>query len=118
MTSKEVDALARKRIPLPDDAGLCDMMLYHILTAIYGEFREGIISADTAKIEKARAMEKHRKLELQERIYRFHNKRITELSNMASEAFKEHSCPLCVKMYDIFSGYRGRENNEENNNDT
>lgn len=109
MNGTDIDKLARKREPLPDDAGLCDMMLYHILTAIYGEYREGIISADTAKIEKARAMEKHRELELWERIYKFHNKRITELSNMASEAFKEHSCPLCVKMYDIFSGYRGRE---------
>ena len=118
MNGTDIDKLARKCEPLPDDAGLCDMMLYHILTAIYGEYREGIISADTAKIEKARAMKKHRELELQERIYRFHNKRIIELSNIASEAFKEHSCPLCVKMYDIFSGYRGRENNEENNNNT
>lgn len=109
MNGTDIDALARKREPLPNTAGLCDMMLYHILTALYGEYREGIISADIAKVEKARAMEKHRDMELQERIYRFHNKRITELSNMASEAFKEHSCPLCVKMYDIFSGYRGRE---------
>ena len=109
MTSKEVDALARKRMPLPDEAGLCDMMLYHILTAIYGEYREGIISEANAKVEKAHAMEKHRECELWERIYRQTNNRVTELSKMAAEAFKEHSCPLCVKMYDIFSGYRGRE---------
>lgn len=110
MTGKDIDALARKREPLPDDAGLCDMELYHILTALYGEYREGIISADIAKVEKARAMEKHRDMELQERIYKQHTKRITELSCMAQKAFTEHSCPLCVKMYDIFSGYRGREN--------
>lgn len=109
MTGKEIDALARKREPLPDDAGLCDMELYHILTALYGEYREGIISADIAKAEKARAMEKHRDMELQEHIYKQHTKRITELSIIAQKAFTEHSCPLCVKMYDIFSGYRGRE---------
>lgn len=113
MTSKEVDALARKRIPLPDDAGLCDMMLYHILTAIYGEYREGIISADIAKIEKARAIEKHRDMELQECIYKQHTKRITELSRIAQKAFIDHSCPLCVKMYDIFSGYQGSESKRE-----
>lgn len=117
MTDTEVDALARKKLPLPDDAGLCDMMLYRILSALYAEYTEGIISKNTAKVEKARAMEKHRELELQERIYKEHSKRLTELSIMASKAFNEHTCPLCVKMYNIFSGYRGRENNEENNND-
>lgn len=118
MTSDAIDTLARKREPLPDEAGLCDMMLYHILTALYGEYREGIISADIARKEKARAIEQHRKMETQERIYKQHNKRVVELSCIAQKAFTEHSCPLCVKMYDIFSGYRGRENNEENNNDT
>ena len=112
MTGKDIDALARKREPLPDDAGLCDMMLYHILTAIYGEYREGIISADIAKIEKARAMEKHRELELWERIYKQQDKRTLELEVIAREAQKEHKCPLCVKMYDIFTGYRGRDNND------
>ncbi len=109
MTSKEVDALARKRMPLPDDAGLCDMMLYHILIAIYGEYREGIISEANAKVEKARAMEKHRELELQERIYKQTTKRTLELEIIAREAQKDHKCPLCAKMYDIFTGYRGRE---------
>lgn len=118
MTSKEVDALARKRTPLPDEAGLCDMMLYHILTAIYGEYREGIISADIAKIEKARAMEKHRELELWERIYKQQDKRTLELEVIAREAQKEHKCPLCVKMYDILCGYKRKEENEDTKNDT
>ena len=113
MNGTDIDKLARKREPLPDDAGLCDMELYHILTALYGEYREGIISEDFARREKARAMEQHRELDLQERIYKQHTKRITELSIIAQKAFTEHSCPLCMKMYDIFSGYRGRENNEE-----
>ena len=108
MNGKEIDKLARKRIPLPDDAGLCDMMLYHILTALYGEYREGIISADTAKIEKARAMEKHRDLELWERVYKENTARVTELSRIAQEGFKNHSCELCVKMYDIFTGVQRR----------
>lgn len=109
MTGKDIDALARKREPLPDDAGLCDMELYHILTALYGEYREGIISADTAKIEKVRAMEKHRERELQERIYKQQSRRTLELEVIAREAQKDHKCPLCVKMYDIFTGYRGME---------
>lgn len=113
MTGTEVDALARKKVPLPDDAGLCDMMLYRILSTLYAEYTEGIISKENARMEKSHAMEKHRELELQERIYTMHSKRLAELSRIAAEGFKEHTCPLCVKMYDIFSGYRGRENKED-----
>ena len=112
MRTEDIDALARKREPLPDDAGLCDMMLYHILTSLYGEYRKGIISADIARAEKNRAMEKHGNMELRERIYTEHSKRLTELSVIAAEGFKNHSCPLCVKMYDILSGYRRKEEND------
>ena len=104
MTGKDIDAIARKRNPLPDDAGLCDMMLYHILTALYREYKEGIISKELARTEKARAMEKHRDAELWERIYKENTRRITELDRIASESFREHKCPLCTKMYDIFTG--------------
>lgn len=116
MTNTEVDVLARKKLPLPDDAGLCDMMLYRILSALYAEYREGIISKETARVEKARAMEKHRETELWERIYKETNKHVVELDRLAQQAFKEHSCPLCTKMYDIFSGYRGRIIEEDKQN--
>ncbi len=109
MTGDQIDKLARKKMPLPDEAGLCDMMLYHVLTALYSDYLKGVISEANAKVEKARAMEKHRELDLQERIYKQTTKRTLELEIIAQEAQKDHKCPLCVKMYDIFTGYRGRE---------
>ena len=118
MKSEDIDALARVKEPLPEDAGLCDMMLYRILRALYAEYAAKTISISIAKVEKARAIEKHREFELWENIYKEHNKRLTELSVIASEGFKNHSCPLCVKMYDILSGYRGRRENEDEKNDT
>ena len=103
MTSEPIDTLARKREPLPDNAGLCDMWLYHILTALYGEYREGIISRDVAKVEKARAMERHRELSLREKIYTDHAKRMNEIGSVLVEANK-NGCPCCKKMAAVFDG--------------
>lgn len=118
MRSEEVEALARKQLPLPEDALLCDMMLYRILTSLFKEYKAGIISKENASIEKRKAFEKHAHLELWERIYKEHNKRLLELEVIAREAQKEHKCPLCVKMYDIFCGYKRKEENEDKKNDT
>ena len=103
MISEAIDTLARKREPLPENAGLCDMWLYHILTALYGEYREGIISRDVAKVEKARAMERHRELQLRERIYNDHAKRMSEISRVMVEANK-NGCPCCKRMAAVFDG--------------
>ena len=103
MTALEVDVLARKREPLPDDAGLCDMMLYHILTALYGEYREGIISRDVAKAEKARAIEQHRSLETWERIFREQAKRENEIGGLLVQANK-HGCDICREWAKIYDG--------------
>lgn len=103
MTSEQIDALARSHSQLPETAGLCDMWLYHILTALYGEYREGIISRDVAKVEKARAMERHRELSLRERIYTDHAKRMNEIGSVLVEANK-NGCPCCKKMAAIYDG--------------
>lgn len=101
MKSEEVDALARKREQLPETAGLCDMWLYHILTALYGEYREGIISRDVAKVEKARAMEQHRSLETWERIFREQAKRENEIGGLLVRANRgECVCQEWAKIYD------------------
>ena len=112
MRAEDIDAFARTHEPLPNDSLLCDMELYWILRSLYAEYRAGTISLAVAKMEKARAMEKHGNTELWERIYKEHSKRLLELSVIAAEGFKNHSCPLCVKMYDILSGYRRKEEND------
>ena len=111
MTSEQIDALARKREPLPDTAWLCDMMLYHILLALYGEYSKGIISRDVAKVEKARAIEKHRSLELYERIFRDQAKRMNEIGQLLTEANK-NGCPTCKKMAAVFDGRLNRSDKE------
>lgn len=103
MKNTEVDAFARKNEPLPDEAGLCDMMLYHILTALYREYKEGIVSKELAKVEKTRAMEKHRDVELWERIYKENTRRITEISKVMIAA-NNSGCPICQKVAKIYDG--------------
>lgn len=114
MTGEQIDVLARKREPLPDDAGLCDMMLYHILTAIYAEYRKGIKSRNVAKVEKNTAMKKHGELEFWERIFREHSRRMVEIGTLLTEADK-NGCPICKKVSAIFDGrlnYNGEKEND------
>lgn len=103
MKNTEVDAFARKNEPLPDEAGLCDMMLYHILTALYREYKEGIVSKELAKVEKTRAMEKHRDVELWERIYKENTRRTTEISKIMAEVSK-NGCEVCRRVAKIYDG--------------
>ena len=103
MSGKDIDTLARADKPLPEDAGLCDMMLYRILSAIYAEYREGILSASDAKDAKHQAMTKHGDLELWERVFRDHARRMVEIGAVLNEV-NHDGCPKCQKIAKIFDG--------------
>ena len=107
MDGNAVDKLARKREPMPDNALMSDIMLYHSLTALYAEYRDGVVSKEIAKLEKKKLMEKHRDLELNERIYTEHSRRMVEISRVLVQANKE-GCPICKQIAMVFDG-RQRE---------
>ena len=118
MRSEEVEALAKKKIPLPDDALDADKLLYRRLTMLYAEYRNGTVSLDIAKREKAKLFGEHDEFELKERIYKQHYKRIGEMNVIVDKARKEHSCPLCLRMFEIFAGLPEGAIHEETENDS
>lgn len=109
MRSKDVDELAKKKEPLPADALLADFMLYQALRSIYERYDAKTLDVNGAFIAKRRVMEKHGEAELWERIHKDFMKRQLEAEVTAREAFTEHKCPLCVKMYDLICGIKSEK---------
>lgn len=102
MKCEEIDALAKKKEPLPKDALLCDISLWYALRGIYREYRAGTVSLDIAKRDKARAIEKHRELELWEHIHNDHAKRMNEIGRLLVKANKGEC--VCKQMAAVFDG--------------
>ena len=99
MTSQDIDTLARSHKPLPPEALMSDKMLYHILSALYAEYREGVISAEYARKEKSDAISQHDQYQLWERIFRDHAQRMVQISAELSQP----RCEDC-KIAKIFDG--------------
>lgn len=111
MTADQIDALAKKREPLPDSAGLAARKLYHALILLYREYRGGVTDARTAKIEKGKLMKAYGVEELWERIYEEHSRRTAEFSKLSIRARKE-GCPICRAMAEVMEGLK-REGESE-----
>ncbi len=111
MTADQIDALSKKREPLPDSAGLAARKLYHALILLYREYRDGITDARTAKVEKVKLIQAYGTEELWERIYEEHLRRTSEFSKLSIRARKE-GCPICKAMAEIMDGTK-REGESE-----
>lgn len=103
MTGDRIDALARRREPLPDSAGLAARKLYHALILLYREYRAGIADAQTARIEKGKLLQEYGVEALWERIYEDAARREKALGRLLISANKE-GCPICHEMARIIDG--------------
>lgn len=112
MTAEQIDALAKKREPLPESAGLAARKLYHTLTLLYREYRDGITSETEARVEKGKLMKSYGVEELWERIYAEEERRRTEFSKLSIWARNE-GCPICKAMAEVMEGLK-REGEIEN----
>lgn len=112
MTAEQIDALAKKREPLPDSAGLAARKLYHALILLYREYRQGITSETEARSEKGKMMKAYGVEDLWERIYAEETRRRGEFSKLAIRARKE-GCPICKAMAEVMEGLK-REVEVEN----
>ncbi|MCM1335647.1 MAG: hypothetical protein NC084_13255 [Bacteroides sp.] len=103
MTGDQIDALARRREPLPNRAGLAARKLYHALTLLYREYRAGVTDARTAKVEKRKLLQEYEIEALWERIYEDAARRRRALGRLLISANKE-GCPICQKMAKVIDG--------------
>lgn len=112
MKPEEIDALARKRELLPENATLSERSLYHSLVTLYWEYRQGIIDKDSAKKEKTAFFASYETESLQERIWTEHARRMKEIEIVLTKANKS-DCPLCKEIAEIFDGRRRFASDEQ-----
>lgn len=111
MTGKEIDALARKNIPLSDNALTSDRLLWLALVGLYREYRTGTVTKEMAAKIKRDELENHARNAQGERIFREDGRRMVEIGKLLTAANK-NGCPVCKQMAAIFDG-RQREAREE-----
>lgn len=112
MKPEEIDALARKRELLPENATLSERSLYHSLVMLYTEYRQGVIDKDSAKKEKTALFASYGAESLQERIWTEHARRMKEIEILLTRANKG-DCPLCKEIAEIFDGRRRFASDEQ-----
>lgn len=111
MTGQEAAELARTRQPLPDGERLSVIMLYYSLRGIYRSYEAGELTVEQAKRAKRDALREYDSLELSERCYLEHARRMSEISRVLLQAEKRcraDDCEYCGEIARIFDG-RQRE---------
>lgn len=117
MTAKEIDALARRKVEIPDDTTLVETGLYYRLKQIYSAYDEQQITDEQAKVDKSALIEAfdlerervQQINELQDKIDRDmlifaeDDKRRVRLSSLIAEANK-NGCELCKRIAKAYDG--------------
>ena len=117
MTAKEIDALSRRKVELPDDTTLVDAGLYYRLRQLYQAYDDKTITDEQARQDKQAALEaygyeteKDKQIcELQDHIDRDmmilkdDDRRRVAISGLMCEANK-NGCDLCKKIAMVYDG--------------
>ncbi len=103
MTDKEIEALAKKKTPLPDDATLADMLYYQNLLLLYREFKAGIIDKGQGKLMKSKLVSQYGVQKLWEKCGQNNYERWRKYQVIQTEAEK-NGCPICRKIVRILDG--------------
>lgn len=103
MTGKEIDSLAKKNIPLSDEALTSDRLLWLVLVSLYREYRAGMVTKETAAKIKRDELENHARNAQGERIFREDGRRMVEIGKLLTAANK-NGCPVCKQIAAIFDG--------------
>ena len=86
MTAAEIDAYARTKSPLPEDASITDYALYSALTKIYGWYDIKAISESAAKVCKANAIRDFEVQVLQRKVHDQQARRMVQINLILDEA--------------------------------
>lgn len=103
MTVKEIEALAKKGTPLPEDTTLAESLFYYNLRALYKEYRDGVIDKDRAKVEKTRLVNRFGVQKLWEDCAQEQYDRWRKYLRLVSEAEK-CGCSICKRIVRILDG--------------
>lgn len=117
MKIKEIDTLAKKKLPLPDKPDILELGLYTALTNIYAEYDAKTKTADEAKQAKQAVCEEYEYLtglqaenvELSRRIaqhveiFKRDDAQRVKLCGVFAEAEK-HGCEICKKISRVYDG--------------
>lgn len=103
MKQEELERLAAKSEPLPDNLTLPEQWLYLSLRALYREFRAGTITCEQAAQEKAKLLDEYELAKLHYSAYVQATERANRYSPLLVEAEKS-GCDVCRKIVRIFDG--------------
>lgn len=103
MTAKEIETLAKKGTPLPEDTTLAESLFYYNLRALYKEYRDGVIDKDRAKVEKTRLVNRFGVQKLWEDCGQEQYERWRKYLRIVSETEK-HGCEYCRRIIRILDG--------------
>ena len=110
MNTEELSKLAWETKQAPDGLTFSELFCFHMLRALFGELKQGVISKAQAEKERSAIAQAYKAIALQERIYKQHTERNNEIAILSSK-INSDGCPLCKQMYDIYSGFSRKENN-------
>lgn len=103
MTVKEIEILAKKGTPLPEETTLAESLFYYNLRALYKEYRNGVVDKDRAKVEKTRLVNQFGVQKLWEDCGQENYERWRKYLSLASEAEK-NGCKYCGRIIRVLDG--------------
>lgn len=108
MNTEELSKLAWETKQAPDGLTFSELFCFHMLRALFGELKQGVISKAQAEKERSAIAQAYKTLVLQEKIYKQHAERHGGMAILSSK-IKSDGCPLCRQMYNIYSGLEGKQ---------
>lgn len=103
MMPTELERLAAKGDPLPDNLTAPEQWLYLSLRILYREYRSGAIEKKQARQEKRKLIDEYELMMLHHRAYQQATERANRYSPLLVEAEKS-GCDVCRKIVRIFDG--------------
>ena len=99
----ELERLAAKGDPLPDNLAMPEQWLYLSLRMLYREYRSGAIEKEQAGQEKRKLIDEYKLMMLHHRAYTQASDRVNRYSHILTDAEKS-GCEICKKIVKIFDG--------------
>ena len=103
MTDKEIEALAKKGTPMPNNATLADTLFYQNLRLLYREYKSGAVGKEQGKILKSQLVKQYGVQKLWERCAQTDYERWRRYQLMQDKAVK-NGCPICRKIVAVLDG--------------
>jgi len=110
---EDVEKLASRNAPMPDELTPPEIFLFLSLRAVYSAWRTGTVETSQAKNEKALVIRHYKELDLWHRIYTEQSRMLRQVQRY-SDKIRISGCLVCKGLYTALSGLEKLKEEGEN----